>query len=74
MEDGKGLLRMQVCEAKEFYVAYEASVKEGVITEADIGGISFSLTSLYYLQALIFEVLWILVINVVFFFSEWGEI
>lgn len=57
MEDGKGLLRMQVCEAKEFYIAYEASVKEGVITEADIGGISFSLTSFYYLQTLIFEVL-----------------
>lgn len=57
MEDGKGLLRMQVCEAKEFYIAYEAHVKEGAITEADIGGISFSLTSIYYLQTLIFEVL-----------------
>lgn len=57
VEDGKGLLRMQVCEAKEFYVAYEARVKEGVITEACIGGISFSLTSIYYLQTLIFVVL-----------------
>lgn len=57
MEDGKDLLRMQVCEAKEFYVAYEARVKEGAITEADIGGISFSLTSVYYLQTLILEVL-----------------
>lgn len=56
MEDGKGLLR-RVCEAKEFYVAYEASVKEGVITEVDIGGINFSLTSVYYLQTLIFKVL-----------------
>lgn len=38
---GRAFWGRKVCEAKEFYVAYKASAKEGVITEVDIGGINF---------------------------------